>query len=57
MVSAHYLETCLSQLFHISHAYFGLGEGLTSSDFVFFMSKVNVAKVTFVKECKHGFCI
>jgi len=49
MVSAYCLETCLSQLFHMSHAYFGIGEGLTSSDFVFFRSKVKVTKVTFVK--------
>jgi len=38
MVSVHYLENCISQTFHISHAD-GLGEAMTSIDFVFFRSK------------------
>jgi len=50
MVYPRHHENCLSQSF-IFHVLIGLGEGLTSTYFVFFMSKVKVTKVNFVKKC------
>ena len=48
MVSPHYLRT----VYHISfifHIRISPGEGLTPIDFVFFMSRVKVTRVTFVR--------
>jgi len=52
MVYPHlYLENCFNHRGFIFHMLIGLGVGLTSTYFVFFMSKVKVTKVTFVKKC------